>query len=1042
MKVALSGASRAAILIALASMAWAGSASAQTPPPGGPPASGRGTPDSRAGADNSSQVEEVVVTGSLIRGTPEDAALPVEVYTQEELEKQGAPTALEFAKTLTISGPVTGEAYYFSGAALTGSVQYNLRGIGADKTLTLLNGRRGSENTSNIPGMALARTEVLKDGAAVTYGADAVGGVVNFITRERFVGLEAQGQYKYIDGSDGDYSLGIMAGVGEGDVNFLVSAEYEHRSRLSTLERDITNASFTPTSVPGGYNSAPWSTLTNLAGWTPRGALPATPSVANEFGTALGAPISDFTPASCAAVGGRFDNSFTCAYNYIPYYNLVEENDIYRVYAQLNAKITDNMNFHAEASYGQVVSPQVFGSPAQPVIRGPAMATGATNQFYVPITNPHAAAFRARTGAPATTQGFTPTTYRAFAHGGNPFLGEGNGFGVPSKIDNQIFRISASLRGTLGDWAGPASDIGYDAAVTYNQANLYSDAADIIGFRLQEALNGFGGPACNAPDLDPNRFGTQNPALAGKGNCMWWNPFSTNFPNQPARGLANPNFVAGTENSEELSRWLFDPRADETITQSITADLVFNGGSGITLPGGEVAWALGMQARAIESRENIESPLYNGNTPCDWPAGTTSTNGAGTPPLESNPFPTNDPRFRGCTPDSPGPFVFFGINPPNNEDQQQFSYFGELQVPVLENLNFQLAVRREQFSDDLSATVYKVAGKWNVWGPLALRGSYGTNYAAPPLGTVPGEVNNAVRSYTIASGNWLGAQFVTDSSLKPETATAWNVGAIWQSDGFADGHSLTVILDYFNIETQDEITQIADPNQIANLVFNGPPGPGGAPNTGTITTCNPAVQPLLNRVTFNNGCTVGMNSVGAFSQIQTLVGNGPGQTTNGFDLQATYSMPFWQGDLTLGATATYVTELRTGPTSLDGVVVSTGDDRLGTLNFATVASAAPKLRANFSANYAMERQNLRLGVQYVSAVTDERPGIQYGENGEEWVIVDVTYRIELMEDLALTASIGNLFDRAPPPAQEELGYDPRLGNPLGRTFEIGIRKTF
>src|SRR5678815_1791652 len=124
------------------------------------------------------------------------------------------------------------------------------------------------------------------------------------------------------------------------------------------------------------------------------------------------------------------------------------------------------------------------------------------------------------------------------------------------------------------------------------------------------------------------------------------------------------------------------------------------------------------------------------------------------------------------------------------------------------------------------------------------------SYQAPPLGTIPGEINNAVRSYTIAAGNWLGAQFVTSSSLQPETAKAWNVGAIWQSRGILSDHHMQLVVDYFDIQTQDEIGQIADPNQIANLVFNGP--------GGTITTCDPNVQPLINRVTFNAGCAVGM----------------------------------------------------------------------------------------------------------------------------------------------------------------------------------------
>ena len=93
-------------------------------------------------------------------------------------------------------------------------------------------------------------------------------------------------------------------------------------------------------------------------------------------------------------------------------------------------------------------------------------------------------------------------------------------------------------------------------------------------------------------------------------------------------------------------------------------------------------------------------------------------------------------------------FLEFGINPPDYNDQQQYSFFGELQIPVLDNLNFQAAARREEFSGGLGATVYKVSGKWDVWGPLSIRGSYGTNYQAPPVGVIPGEVTNAVRSYS------------------------------------------------------------------------------------------------------------------------------------------------------------------------------------------------------------------------------------------------------------------------------------------------------
>ncbi len=1017
MKLAWRSTSSAAVLIGVAFPAWAQQSSQNVQ-----------RPDIEDGA-----LSEIVITGSFIRGTPEDAALPVEVYTRVEMEKAGSPTALEFAKNLTISGPTTGESYYFGGPTLIGSVNYNLRGLGSDKTLILLNGRRMDINTANIPSLALERTEILKDGAAVIYGADAIGGVVNFITRDRFVGLDMNAQYKYIDDSDGDYAFAVLGGFGEGRVNLMVSAEYEHRSRLHALDRDFTHASLDPTTP--GYNPAPWSTLTNLAGWLPLGPLPAIPSAApnGEFGAPIAGIVSDFTPESCVAVGGRYDNNFTCAYNYIPYYNLVEDNDIYRGYAQLSAEISERMDLHVDAAYARVVTPDVFASPAQPMVRGPAMASGATFQLYVPMTNPYAQEFAARNGIVGAS-GFTPVTYRLLGHGGNFAFGNGEGFGVPDRIENEIWRVSGGIEGTLGDWAGIASDVGYDFAVTYNHSDAFNTHPDTIGYRVQQALNGFGGPNCQAQDLDPTRFGTQNPAAAGQNGCMWWNPFSTSFAGQPVRGLANPNYVPGAENSIELTRWMFNPRATTIVSENTTLDLVFDGTLGLELPGGEVGWALGGQYRDVKRREDIPDPIFNGSLACEWPAEFTSANGPGSPNLPAMPLPTTDPNYRGCTPDAPGPFVLFAPDPPNAFRRDQYSVFAEFRLPVLSNLDFQAAVRHEEFEGGLGATVYKLAGKWNVWGPLSFRGSYGTNYQAPPLGVVPGAVTVAARTYTVAGGNWLGAQFITDSDLEPETATAKNFGVIWESDGFTEGHRFQFILDYFDIRTQDQIAQVADPNQVASLVFNGP--------GGTITTCDSSAQPLLNRITFNVPCTVGMSGVGTFSSVSTRYGNGPGQTTNGFDLQTAYNMPLAGGDLVLSINATKITELNTGPTSLDGVVVSSGDDRLGMLNFATFAQAAPEWRANFSANYGIDRHNVRIGVNYVSAVEDERPGVQYGETGEDWITADFTYRFELDEGLALTGTVANMFDRDPPPAQEEFGYDPWTANPLGRTIELGVRKTF
>ncbi len=1023
MKFTLRGASSAALLLGLAGSfpAWAQDTVSGPQPP----------------TEASDESDRVVVTGSLIAGSPEDAALPVEVFTSEDLEEQGAPTALEFAKDLTIGGPVQGEANFFGGSA-PGAVSFNLRGIGADKTLTLLNGRRVAENTSFIPGSALARTELLKDGAAVTYGADAIGGVVNFITRDDFVGLETRASYKLVDGSDGEWTGSVLGGWGDDNTNLLWAVEYDHRSELKPQERDWAL-------LPRSINPSPWSPLSNLGIYTPRGALPATiaPPGANgqftltgEYGPTVGTPIRDSNPALgtpsqyCAAIGGDFTN--ICNFPYFPFYRLVEDQDVYRAYAQINTSVTNDMDFHLDVAYGQVKS-QTHVSPSLPTSRGPAR-TISEAQLYIPRANPFVTQFLAETGNSASTaQGFTfanaGSFYRTFAFQGTTAFGEDTSINY---YDGQGFRVSGGINGRFGDWAGVFSDVNYDAALTYNQTITRITGPDMLGFRIQQALNGFGGPNCNAPDLDLARFGTQNPAAAGTNGCKWFNPFTTSFLNNPSKNLNNPNSGSGRglpvpagvsswENSQELQRWLYDERETEDTNSSLTLDLTFSGMSGLQLPGGEVGWALGAQGRQLENRDVVPSPFHNGQTPCSWPG--------------EDPNPAFTPGYTGC--DNAGPFVFFAPDPPEYQDQQSFAYFGELQIPVLDNLNFSAAVRREDFSGDIGATVYKVSGKWDVWGPLSIRGSYGTNFQAPPVGIRPGEVDQGVVNYTLAAGQWLPATTITRAGVVPAEATAWNAGVIWQSEGIAPDHDFTLIVDYFDIETENEFRVLATHNEIFNAVFNG---------TDAFTPCN---HPLASRVRYQATATSPGGSCSAttvaldLAGVTTEFGNGPGVLTNGIDYQINYSMPLFEGDLSVGGTATQVLKLQDTKTQLDGFTISNGDDRLGFLNFSGAAVASPEWRVNAFTSYRfMDQHTLRFAANWQSAVSDDRPGIQWGENGEDPVVFDLFYLFDLTDTLRLSASVENITDRDPPKHQTETGYDARLGNALGRTFEIGIKKTF
>src|SRR5690606_15348347 len=172
--------------------------------------------------DDAAELEEVIVTGSFIAGTPEDAALPVDVVNAQELEKRGTPTMVQLIKTIPSSGAVIGENNRFG--AGNGTATINLRNLNSAvtgaRTLVLFNGRRvaattrslGSVDINSLPAAAIGRVEVLKSGAAATYGSDAIGGVVNFITRRDLDGFEISGNYQFIDGSDGDWNVSALYG--------------------------------------------------------------------------------------------------------------------------------------------------------------------------------------------------------------------------------------------------------------------------------------------------------------------------------------------------------------------------------------------------------------------------------------------------------------------------------------------------------------------------------------------------------------------------------------------------------------------------------------------------------------------------------------------------------------------------------------------------------------------------------------------------------------------------------------------------------------
>lgn len=150
------------------------------------------------------QLDAVRVTGSRLSRTEVETSNPVVVMEREQIEASGAVTLGEVVSTLSqISGGITSPASN-GGVTANGGTTINLRGMGEGRTLVLLDGRRlNNADANSVPTAMIERVEVLMSGAGAIYGADAIAGVVNFITRQDFDGLEFKSSYGITERGDG-----------------------------------------------------------------------------------------------------------------------------------------------------------------------------------------------------------------------------------------------------------------------------------------------------------------------------------------------------------------------------------------------------------------------------------------------------------------------------------------------------------------------------------------------------------------------------------------------------------------------------------------------------------------------------------------------------------------------------------------------------------------------------------------------------------------------------------------------------------------------
>ena len=232
-------------------------------------------------------LQRVEITGSSIKRIASEGSLPVQIITGEDLKRQGITTAEQLISTLSGNGSgldnLASNADVVAGAQRgnNGASSANLRGQGAASTLVLLNGRRvaahglngGVVDLSSIPMAAIQRIEILKDGASAIYGTDAIGGVINFILKKDYQGMEVQA-FKDVTqqggGNIGRVNLTGGAGNLEKDkYNVLFSLGRTENQALRGDQRDFVNTFQPNRGLSVDTRGTPFATVFPLSSlWT------------------------------------------------------------------------------------------------------------------------------------------------------------------------------------------------------------------------------------------------------------------------------------------------------------------------------------------------------------------------------------------------------------------------------------------------------------------------------------------------------------------------------------------------------------------------------------------------------------------------------------------------------------------------------------------------------------------------------------------------------------------------------------------------------
>jgi iron complex outermembrane receptor protein len=871
-------------------------------------------------------LEKITVTGTNIPRVEREGALPVTVFTREDIDRTGATTAVELLQFITANSSA-GSVNLGTGIGLTTySAQVaDLRGLGGARTLVLINGKRvdsfagetqyvGGVNLATVPFSAIERVEILRDGASAIYGSDAIAGVINFIIRQDYKGAEATAYYGAPTRNGGGSQWQGSGAVGFGNLakdkyNVFASVSYNDQQHLDQVDRNFSNTSYRPEinlfnvlneTFPGKVTTKDIGAVSNGQLAAPNYCAPST-------------YIPELPPPQ--KPGCYYDPARVHGVQMMP------DDKLWNVFGSGRYQIDNNWQAYLTLLYSHdETTYQIQPVPISDVsFYGPntdipvTLKIAPSSPFY-----PHALA-----AAHGVDGQLLNVQYRAYENGFRNWTDT-----------NENAQIVVGTSGTWKSW-----DI--DGWFSWNEGKTREQIND--GYPLYSRIL----PLLNSGEV--NLFGTNTPDIVAE--------------------LKAANYAGNIVNSTSKNYGLELVGSKDVLV----------------LPSGSAALALGGTWR-VETLAQAPAPVL--------------VSGDLTGSLVGKPF---------------------------EGSRTLYSFFGELNVPIIETLEGNAAVRYDHYSDFGGTTNPKFSLRWQPTRALLVRASWGTGFLAPSLyqllipnsGGLSEPLNDPIRCpVTGDDGIDCAAQFTLTNggnpNLKPETSEQLSAGLV--VDPFA-GMSLSI--DYFKINLANAIAAGIPVTSILEslptygyLVTRAPPNPDFPALPGRIINID-----------------------------QTYLNLG-GIRIQGYDLEGRWRLPAtdW-GRLTLAAAGTYYKSY-----NVENPDKTWTGEVSNTVN-AIVQGVIPRWKDYVTGTWEYGPWSATLANTYQSSYFDS----QVGADGSlrrvgSMSLWDLQGSYAGFKDLKLTLGAKNLFDTNPPLTNQvlsnQVGFDQAYYDPRARFVWGSITYSF